>query len=93
METTRIAAQRGEEIEMVFEGDPVIAYKGETVATALLATQVSAFGLTGAGEPRLPLCNMGTCFDCAVTINGSRLVRACVTDAIDGMVVERNVAS
>lgn len=93
MEASRTPAQRGAEIEFEFDGEPVVAYEGETVAAALLAARVPAFGVTREGDPRLPLCNMGTCFDCAVTVDGRRLIRACLTDAADGMVVERNEAS
>lgn len=93
MEASRAPAQRGVELEFEFDGEPIVAYEGETLAAALLAADVSAFGVTREGEPRLPLCNMGTCFDCAVTVDGRRLVRACLTDASDGMVVERSESS
>jgi len=39
------------------------------------------------GEPRGPLCGMGICFECRVTIDGHRHCRACQTEAIDGMEV------
>lgn len=89
----RVAAHRGQAITFHFEGQPVSAYPGETLATALLAAQVPSFGLTREGAPRLPLCNMGTCFDCAVTVDGQRLVRACLTDVRDGLCVTRHEAT
>lgn len=92
-EASRVPAARGEDIEFDFEGETVPCFAGETVATALLAADVEAFGLTREGAPRLPLCNMGTCFDCAVTVDGQPLVRSCLTDARDGMTVERYEAS
>lgn len=92
MTAQRLAAERGTPIEFTFEGEAIESFEGETVASALLATNVAAFGTTREGEPRLPLCNMGTCFDCAVTVDGQRLVRACLTDAQPGMCVERHEA-
>ncbi|WP_307866365.1 (2Fe-2S)-binding protein [Leucobacter chromiisoli] len=93
MSASRVPAERGAPIEFEFEGEPVGSYEGETVAAALLAAGVPAFGVTREGDARLPLCNMGTCYDCAVTADGERLVRACLADARPGMVVERNEAS
>jgi sarcosine oxidase subunit alpha len=40
------------------------------------------------GEPRIPLCNMGTCFECGVTVDGVPLTRSCLTTVRDGMRVE-----
>ena len=92
-EASRIPERRGAAITLTFDGEPIEAFEGETVAVALLAAGVPAFGLTREGTPRGPLCNMGTCFDCAVTVDGQRLVRSCVTDACEGMAVERHEAS
>ena len=89
----RLAANRGDPVTFTFQGQPIAAHPGETLATALLAAGVPAFGLTREGAPRLPFCNMGTCFDCAVTVNGQRLVRACLTDVQPGMCVTRNEAT
>lgn len=93
MSASRVPAERGEPVEFEFEGETVESYEGETVAAALLVAGVPVFGVTRDGEPRLPLCNMGTCFDCAVTVDGERLVRACLADVRPGMAVERHEAS
>ncbi|SDF78459.1 sarcosine oxidase subunit alpha [Celeribacter baekdonensis] len=85
----RLKANRGRALQFTFEGTTVTAYDGETVATALLAAGVTAFNVTRGGEPRMPFCNMGTCFDCAVCVNGHSLVRACLTDVSSGMQVNR----
>jgi len=85
-------ANRGKVVTFTFEGKLLTAYEGETLATALLAAEVPAFGLTRDARPRLPLCNMGTCFDCVVTVDGQRFVRACLTDVRDGICVQRNEA-
>jgi predicted molibdopterin-dependent oxidoreductase YjgC len=89
----RLPVARGERLTFTFEGVPITAFQGETLAAALLAAGVEALGMTRDGRPRLPLCNMGTCFDCAVTVDGRPLVRACLTDVRNGMSVTRHRAS
>lgn len=88
MSATRVPAERGREVRFIFDGELVTAYEGETVAAALIAGDVLAFGITREGEPRAPLCNMGTCFDCVVTVDGAPFVRACLTDVRDDMTAE-----
>ena len=85
----RLETKRGCELKFTFEGETITAFEGETLASALLAACVTAFSLTRTGEPRLPFCNMGTCFDCAVRVDGRFLVRACLTDVREGMQVNR----
>jgi sarcosine oxidase subunit alpha len=83
----RLQTARGQELKFTFEGEIISAFEGETLAAALLAAGVTAFNLTRSGEPRLPFCNMGTCYDCAVQVDGQSLVRACLTDVRAGMQV------
>jgi len=54
-------------------------HPGETVATALLAAGIVVFRRTASGAPRAPVCNMGVCFDCLVSIDGRPAVRSCMT--------------
>lgn len=88
-ESKRIPVQRGRSIAITFEGASIPCFEGETLATALLAAGIDDFGITREGTPRAPLCNMGTCFECVVTVDGRPLVRACLTPATDGMAVHR----
>jgi hypothetical protein len=49
---------------------------GATVAVAVLLA--GEFGRTSvSGQPRTPLCGMGTCFECRVEINGETQRRSC----------------
>jgi sarcosine oxidase subunit alpha len=49
---------------------------GSTVAVAtVLAHQICRSSVNG--EPRGPLCAMGICFECRVTINGRPHCRSC----------------
>ena len=89
----RMNASRGPEIRLTFDGEVITARAGETLAATLLAAGVSAFGTTRQENPRLPFCNMGTCFDCAVIVDGKPLVRACLTDVREGMDVRTQGAT
>jgi len=52
-----------------------------------MASGVSAFRRSVTGEPRGPLCGMGICFECRVTIDGVPHSRSCQTPCADGMEV------
>jgi len=81
---------RGEAFTIQVNGNPVTAYPGETIAAVLLANGWRIFRHTPlSGEGRGPVCGMGLCFDCMVTLNGQANVRACVTFAQPGDQVER----
>jgi predicted molibdopterin-dependent oxidoreductase YjgC len=69
------------------DGVRVDAFPGESLAAALLAAGVRAFRRTPSGAPRGPLCNMGVCFECVVTVDGEPR-RACATEVREGMRVE-----
>lgn len=67
------------------DGRSVRVPAGVTVAAALLDLGVSAFRRSVSGEPRAPLCGMGTCYECRVTIDGVAHRRACLVTVADGM--------
>ncbi|MBN8897808.1 MAG: (2Fe-2S)-binding protein, partial [Rhodospirillales bacterium] len=79
----------GRPITLTFDGMPIPALEGETVAAALSAAGIVALRETQAGAPRGLHCGMGACWDCVVTIDGRIGQRACMTRAADGMVVQR----
>lgn len=58
---------------------------GTMVAAAVLESGVTSFRRSVAGEARGPLCGMGICFECRVTIDGVAHVRSCQTVCEDGM--------
>lgn len=58
---------------------------GSMVAAAVLTVGVSAFRRSVTGEARGPLCGMGICFECRVTVNGVAHVRSCQTLCENGM--------
>jgi sarcosine oxidase subunit alpha len=67
-----------ETIEIVADGTPIRAERGTTVASALLNAGHHSFRRSISGEPRAPLCGMGICYECRVTIDGVAHQRACV---------------
>ncbi|MCC7307726.1 MAG: (2Fe-2S)-binding protein [Acidobacteria bacterium] len=60
---------------------------GTTVAAAVLNAGETAFRTSVSGEARGPLCGMGICFECRLTINGEPHIRSCTILAEDGMEV------
>jgi len=75
-------------ISIVVNGDRVEVPAGITVAAALFNLGVTAFRTSVSGEPRGPVCAMGVCFECRVTIDSRPHERACLTPAVDGMHIQ-----
>ncbi len=73
-----------------FEGQPLEAKAGDSVAAALLAVGVTAGRETPvSGAARGPWCLMGVCFDCLVEIDGVANRQACLVPVAEGMAVRR----
>ena len=72
-------------VEINVNGHTVSADHGSTVAAALLSLGESMFRISESGEPRAPLCGMGTCYECRVTIDGVEQQRACLVRVRPGM--------
>jgi predicted molibdopterin-dependent oxidoreductase YjgC len=71
---------------LFFDGQPVPARDGDSVASALLAAGVRVTRQTQlSGAPRGPWCMMGACFDCVAIVDGRRGVRTCMTQAREGL--------
>lgn len=73
------------------DGRPVTVAAGSSVAAALLNAGITAFRRSISGEPRGPVCGMGVCFECRVTIDGVPHERACLISVRDGMTVRTDV--
>jgi sarcosine oxidase subunit alpha len=76
------------EIQIRVNGRAVRVCAGTTVAAAVMFAGKTAFRRSVTGEPRGPLCGMGICFECRVTIDGVPHSRSCQTLCADGMEVE-----
>jgi len=89
--STRIGnpAQRGRLLTFYLDGEPWLAYPGETVAGALVAAGRVHFRRTSDRcEWRGYYCGMGVCWECLVVVDGRPNVRACTTFVKDGMRIE-----
>lgn len=73
---------------ILFDGRPIPARDGRSVAETLLENGIETFRRTRSGEPRGPFCNMGICFECRMVIDGRPNSRACMTPVRPGMRVE-----
>jgi D-hydroxyproline dehydrogenase subunit gamma len=75
-----------DQVSLTVNGASISVPSGTTVAVAMaLAGQPCRTSVTG--EPRGPLCGMGICFECRVTINGIPHRRSCQSPCEQGMEV------
>ena len=80
-------------IVLRLDGRAVTVPPGTTVAAALWNAGIDALRASVSGEPRGPLCGMGICFECRVTIDGVAHRRACMVTCAPGMEVETGAAA
>lgn len=71
-----------------WNGKPVAARPGDSIAAALVEAGTGVFGASRTGRARGLFCGMGACQECLVVVDGKRSQRACMTEARDGMMVE-----
>lgn len=77
---------RGRKVQVVLDGEKIVAFEGENVVSALLAADRRHLRVTPRRqEVRGMFCGIGLCFDCVMTIDGQPGVRACQTPVSDGM--------
>ena len=58
-----------------------------SLAAALLNAGYPTFRTSVGGELRGPVCGMGTCFECRVTVDGAPGQRSCLVSVREGMTV------
>ncbi len=74
-------------ITLRINGVQLTVEDGTTVAAAIIRAGETTFRRSVADEARGPLCGMGICLECRVTIDGVELQRSCSLIAKDGMEV------
>ena len=72
-------------VHLTINGRSVCVPSGTIVAAAIAQAGVMRFRRSVKGQPRSPLCGMGTCMECRVTINGQAHCRSCQTLCDAGM--------
>jgi aerobic-type carbon monoxide dehydrogenase small subunit (CoxS/CutS family) len=65
------------DVSITVNGVEVSVKQGTTVAAAILIAGETAFRRSVSGEPRGPLCGMGVCYECRVSIDGEAHARSC----------------
>lgn len=81
---------RGDEITIYLDGEPMKAFTNETVAAALYANGLREFSSSiKYRRPRGFFCAIGRCSSCMMEVDGIPNVRTCVTMVKDGMQIER----
>ena len=80
-------------VTILADGRSLRVRAGTSVASALLDAGVTAFRRSVTGEPRGPLCAMGTCYECRVSIDGVAHRRACLVLVAEGMHVTTAMAT
>jgi glycine/D-amino acid oxidase-like deaminating enzyme len=76
--------QQGQVLDFEMDGEIRHAIDGESIAAALIAAGHLEFRRDKSGAPRGPLCGMGVCLECEVTVDGA-VRRACLTKVRHGM--------
>ena len=80
-----------ETVQLRVNGKPVTMPAGTIVAAAIATAGVSRFRCSVLQQPRGPLCGMGICMECRVTINGDTQCRSCQTLCAEGMDVRTDL--
>lgn len=75
-------------VEIRVNGLPHRVPAGVTLAAVLLSIDLSAWHRSPGGMARGPVCGMGICFECRVTVDGDPHRRACLEPVRDGMEVQ-----
>jgi len=77
-------------VTLYYNGQPIEAYEGEPIASALMAAGIRVMRTTAKfHEPRGIFCAIGRCTDCMMIVDGVPNTRTCVTFVRDGMRVEK----
>ena len=83
-----MASQRSQPAVTIEVDGRSISVAGDvTLLVALWNAGLRATRTSIGGEPRGPLCAMGVCFECRVTIDGRPHQRACVAAVREGLKV------
>jgi predicted molibdopterin-dependent oxidoreductase YjgC len=80
-----VTSDSADHVTLAVDGRPVTVPAGTTVAAAALRAGTASFRRSVRGEPRAPLCAMGICFECRITIDGRRHARSCQIVCENGM--------
>ncbi|MFD2757906.1 (2Fe-2S)-binding protein [Gulosibacter faecalis] len=84
-----IGRKRAAALRVRFDGTELEGEAGQTIAGVLMSNDILSWRTTSVdARPRGLFCGIGVCFDCIVTVNGERDVRACQRRACDGDAID-----
>lgn len=84
-----LSFEKGEEITIYYEGEPITAHEGETIASALYDNGIKEFRKSGEkNRSRGFFCSIGKCSSCLMKVDGIPNVKTCITMAKEGMELE-----
>jgi D-hydroxyproline dehydrogenase subunit gamma len=73
------------QVQLRVNGQTITVSPGTVVAAAVARAGVNKFRRSPLGQPRGPLCGMGVCMECRVTIDGRPHSRSCIALCAEGM--------
>lgn len=74
-----------DEIDLFINGRAVSVPRGTSVLVAVALAGLDVTRVSVTGQARGPLCGMGICHECRVTIDGRAHQRACMIESVPGM--------
>lgn len=81
-----MTAANSPKVEFTFNGQPLQAKEGQSIAAGLMSNGILAWRLTRkSAQPRGVFCGIGVCFDCLVKVDGLTNQRACLIQITEGM--------
>jgi predicted molibdopterin-dependent oxidoreductase YjgC len=79
-------------LDFIFDGEKVVGYEGDTIASALHAIGVKTLSHSiHLKRPRGFYCAIGNCASCNMIVDGKPNVRTCVTLLKEGMIVKTQI--
>jgi predicted molibdopterin-dependent oxidoreductase YjgC len=75
-------------VTITVDGVRVDVAEGTSVAAALMIAGKNVFRSSSRGMGRGPLCGIGICFECRITVDGKKHARSCQLPCRSGMNVE-----
>lgn len=87
--SSRGIVDAGEPVALTYDGRPVQARPGDSLASALIHSGDRACRTTRTGDSRGVFCGMGVCHECTLVVDGRPGTLACMTPVRDGMQVQQ----
>ena len=76
---------------LTVDGEAIVFVVEDTLAACLMRSGRLSTRRSRLGEFRGVFCGIGICNDCLLAVDGIPNVRACVTEARDGLTVETGI--